>query len=120
MYAGTINSKWFALVQVKDKDTVHLSVAPQVFRSICQQTADEIQATKQPAPVLVPVAQQPAVVRVRTANAFTDNTISLAGWTASQDVASSPRPSDRHSNELLKEENKKVILALLIFKLHIS
>lgn len=69
---------------------------------------------------ITPPMTQTNFLRLRAANSFTDHTISLAGWTASQDNPS-PRVSDRNAagatNEALREENKTNLKKLLLLSL---
>jgi len=126
MYGVTLNGSWFALIQVKDRENVYLSIAPHAFSFICDRIAKAnvksvpIKSVSPP-PRLTARSNTLPLVQLRTANSFTDNTISLAGWTASQDsnTYSSPRPSDRHKagSEQHKEENKNMLKKLLLLSL---
>lgn len=116
-YATMINERWFALIHVKDGKNVFLFVAPQPFSPLCHQIALSNRKVRERRPSTPPPPAPSQInalpgIRLRSNNSFTDNTISLAGWTASQDPNySSPKPSTRQqaTNDQLKESNKHVL-----------
>jgi hypothetical protein len=117
-YSATLNQEWFALIRVVDLETITIQISPAVFTSMFHRIAKK-NLKKVPAPRL----SQP-IVKVKAVNSFTDQTISLSGWTSSQagtGAHSSPRRSSAMSNQVdieqLKEKNKQTLKKLLLLSL---
>lgn len=114
VYSCLLNAHWFALLRVANGESVWLLVAPQVFSKVCDRLSRRIQRDSPTRP-LTPMQTQTQAsqarvsLRVRPVNSFTDRTISLSGWMASQE-GGSPRLGDRgtRGSEETKEENKRV------------
>ncbi len=110
LYYTILNEHWFGLVNVVNVENIRLRVAPRVFSELCERISKKnlkVQRSLTPPP---PASR--GSIGLRPTNSFTDNTISLSGWSASQPLS---QPTTPKSSMDLKEQNKAVLKASLLF-----
>lgn len=121
-YAATINKRWFVLLQVRPDSPgqIRIHIAPLVFAELCKKIAmKQYKVTSSSKSVITACTAN--VIQKPKPNPFTDTTISLSGWTASQ-----PQPSRSSSipaspaattNDQVKDRNKQTLKKLLLLSL---
>lgn len=118
LYYGRLAKEWYCVVRVYGLDHVTIRMAPHILSSILFKASEahrKVSVVPPKRSMTPPAPSEP--LKLRPANSFTDNTISLSGWTASQDLPSRPSLDPRLGSEQLKEANKQVLKKLLLLSL---